>query len=353
MFTEEQIRNETGRLHEKLQHVGFGRALCRMFAPLTLEINELKRQKNAVILAHSYQTPDILYGIADFQGDSYQLSKNAQETAAETIVFCGVRFMAETAKILNPAKRVLLPSPAAGCSLAEAITADDVRALKAKYPGVPVVTYVNTSAEVKAESDACCTSANALKIVEAFPDETVIFIPDKFMIKNLQKLTSKKLIGWDGSCIVHEEFKASKIRQFRDKYPGLKVLAHTECAPEVVAVSDFAGGTNDMIRYVEKVEAPAYMLVTECGMSDRMRAEFPKKDFLGMCGLCPYMKQNTLALILQALKDPQPAQIVELDEAVRKGAERSLLKMFELSQNLQPSEQKEGKQNAGKAVRIL
>lgn len=334
MFTEEQIQQETGRLHEKLQHVGFGRALCQMFAPLTLEINALKKEKNAVILAHSYQTPDIIYGISDFQGDSYQLSKNAQETDAEVIVFCGVRFMAETAKILNPGKTVLLPSPAAGCSLAEAITAEDVRKLKAQYPGVPVVTYVNTSAEVKAEADACCTSANALKIVEAFPNESIIFIPDKFMAKNLQKLTTKKLISWDGSCIVHEEFKASKIQQFKQKYPGLKVLAHTECAPEVVEASDFAGGTNDMMKYVENTEAPSYMLVTECGLNDRMRAEFPQKEFMGMCGLCPYMKQNTLGLILQALKNPKPEQIVEMSEDVRRGAERSLLKMFEITQKV-------------------
>ncbi len=334
MFTEDQIKQETERLHEKLQHVGFGKALCQMYAPLTLEINELKRKKNAVILAHSYQTPDIIYGISDFQGDSYQLSKNAQETDADEIVFCGVRFMAETAKILNPSKKVLLPSPAAGCSLAEAITADDVRALKAQYPGVPVVTYVNTSAEVKAESDACCTSANSLKIVESFPNESIIFIPDKFMAQNLQKLTTKKLITWNGSCIVHEEFKASKIIQFKQKYPGLKVLAHTECAPEVIEASDFAGGTNDMMRYVEKTEAPSYMLVTECGLNDRMRAEFPEKNFMGMCGLCPYMKQNTLGLILQALKDPRPDQVIELPEDVRKGAEKSLLKMFELSQQV-------------------
>ncbi len=333
-FSEEQLARETDRLHQKLQYVGFGKALCQMFAPLTLEINALKKEKNAVILAHSYQTPDILYGIADYQGDSYQLSKNAQETEADTIVFCGVKFMAETAKILNPSKTVLLPSPAAGCSLADAITAENVRALKAQHPGVPVVTYVNTSAEVKAEADACCTSANAIKIIEGFPDEEIIFIPDKYMVQNLQKMTKKKLIGWDGSCIVHEEFNPSKIRQFKQKYPGLKVLAHTECAPDVIDASDFAGGTNDMMRYVEKNEAPSYMLVTECGLSDRMRAEFPQKDFLGMCGLCPYMKQNTLALILQALKNPTPEQIIDLDERVRKGAERSLLKMFELSQKV-------------------
>jgi len=334
MFSEEEIKAETERMYAKLQHVGFGRALCQMFAPLTLEINRLKKEKNAVILAHSYQTPDILYGIADFQGDSYQLSKNAQDTNAEIIVFCGVRFMAETAKILNPSKTVLLPSPAAGCSLAESITAEDVRELKAKYPGVPVITYVNTSAEVKAEADACCTSANALAIVESFPNDSIIFLPDRFMAKNLQKMTAKKIISWNSACIVHEDFRAAKINQFRKKYPGLKVLAHTECAPEVVDVSDFAGGTNDMMRFVEQNEAPSYMLVTECGLSDRMRAEFPEKDFLGMCGLCPYMKQNTLALILQVLKSPKSEQIIELPENIRLGAERALRKMFEFSKVL-------------------
>lgn len=331
MFSELELQQESERLYEKLEHVGFGKALCQMFAPLTLEINQLKREKNAVILAHSYQTPDIIYGIADFYGDSYQLSKKAQETDAENIVFCGVRFMAETAKILNPGKTVFLPSVAAGCSLADAITGEDVRQLKKQHPGVPVITYVNTSAEVKAEADACCTSANALQIVESFESDTLIFIPDKFMAQNLQKLTSKKLISWDGRCIVHEDFKAEKIQQFKQKYPGLKVLAHTECPPEVVEASDFAGGTNDMMKYVEKVKAPAYMLVTECGLSDRMKVEFPDKDFLGMCGLCPYMKQNTLALILQVLKNPKPEQMIDIPEPIRRKAEQSLLRMFSIS----------------------
>jgi quinolinate synthase len=332
MFTEQQIQAETGRLYDKLQHVGFGEALCKMFAPLTLEINTLKAQKNAVILAHSYQTPDIMYGIADFTGDSYQLSKKAQEAHADTIVFCGVRFMAETAKILNPYKTVLLPASTAGCSLADAITAEDVRKLKTQYPGRPVVTYVNTTAEVKAESDACCTSANALQIIEALDSDEIIFLPDELMAKNLQKLTRKKLISWKGRCIVHEDFKAEKVDWFRRKHEGLKVLAHTECDPAVVEASDFAGGTGDMIKYVKQTDASAYMIVTECGLTDRMKVEFPEKEFVGMCGLCPYMKQNTLALILQALKNPQPEQVIEIDETVRRGAEIALLKMFELTQ---------------------
>jgi quinolinate synthase len=331
MFSPQALQAETTRLHRDLQHVGFNEGYCKIFAPLTLEINRLKKAKNAVILAHSYMTPDILYGVADFQGDSYQLSKKAQETKADVIVFAGVRFMAETAKILNPTREVLLPSIHAGCSLADSITAADIRQLKKKYPGVPVVSYVNTSAEVKAESDACCTSANALQVIEAFPQDKIIFLPDEFMAKNIQKMTKKKLISWKGRCIVHEDFKPKKVSQFKHKYPGLKVLAHTECSPQVVKASDFSGGTGDMIRFVRETKAPAYMMVTECGFSDRMRVEFPKKEFLGMCGLCPYMKQNTLSLILQVLKNPRQNQKIEIEEKLRKKAERALLKMFELT----------------------
>ena len=333
-FSPQQVAAESERLYSRLQHVGFGEALCTMFAPLTLEINTLKQQKNAVILAHSYQTPDIMYGIGDVIGDSYQLSKKAQETHADIIVFCGVRFMAETAKILNPHKTVLLPASTAGCSLADSITGEDVRRIKAEHPGVPVVSYVNTSADVKAESDVCCTSSNALRIVESLAGNEVIFLPDELMGKNLQKLTSKKLITWKGHCIVHEDFKAEKIMRFRKKHEGLKVLAHTECTPDVVEASDFAGGTEGMIRYIEATEASAYMLVTECGLNDRMKAEFPEKEFIGMCGLCPYMKQNTLALVLQALKNPKPEQVIEIDTTVCRRAEKSLLKMFELNEKL-------------------
>ncbi len=332
MFTTAQISAETERLYEHLQHVGFGEALCKMFAPLTLEINQLKKEKNAVILAHSYQTPDIMYGIGDFIGDSYQLSQKAQETDADTIVFCGVRFMAETAKILNPSKQVLLPAASAGCSLADSITGEDVRKLKAQYPGRPVVTYINTTADVKAETDVCCTSANALQIIEAFPQDEIIFLPDELMAKNVQKLTSKKLITWKGRCIVHEDFKADKIERFRAKYEGVKVLAHSECTPEVAAASDFVGGTEGMIQYVKKTPAASYMLVTECGLNDRMKVEFAEKEFIGMCGLCPYMKQNTLALVLQALRNPQPQQIIQIDEELRQRAEKSLLRMFEMTE---------------------
>jgi quinolinate synthase len=314
-----------------LKHVGFNMGYCELIAPLTLEINELKKKKGAVILAHSYQTPDIMYGVADFVGDSYGLSKAAEKTKAKVILFAGVRFMAETAKILNPEKKVLLPSVEAGCSLADAITAEDVRALKKKHPGIPVVCYVNTTAEVKAECDACCTSANALKIVEGMPGDKLIFVPDVLMARNLQKQTKKKLIYWPGKCIVHEDFKVDMIDRFRKMTPGLKVLSHLECPPDVIAKSDMAGGTGDMIRYVKEKKASAYMLVTECGMTDRMKVEYPEKRFVGMCSLCPYMKKTNLQLIRQVLKNPKAEQVIKVPERIRKKAASALKKMFELS----------------------
>lgn len=329
-LTQQELQLETERLYEKLQHVGFDRQRCEIMAPLTSEIHRLKKEKKAIILAHTYQTPDILYGIADFQGDSYQLSKKAHETDAEIIVFCGVRFMAESAKILNPEKTVLLPSIKAGCSLADAITAEDVRMLKRNHPGIPVVAYVNTTAEVKAESDVCCTSANVLQIIETLPSDEIIFIPDEFMAKNVQKMTRKKIISWKGHCIVHQNFNPEKVAQFRKKYPGVQVAAHTECSPELVQSVDFVGGTGDMIRFVKNSEALAYMLITECSFSDHMRVQFPEKNFLGMCALCPFMKQNTLPLILQTLKNTKPEQIIEIPEEIRLKAEKSLTRMFEL-----------------------
>jgi quinolinate synthase len=331
MFSEEEIFSETERLHEKLANAGFNSGYCRIIAPLTLEINRLKKDKNAVILAHSYQTPDIIYGVADFMGDSFELSKKAKDSDAGLIIFCGVRFMAETAKILSKDKTIVLPSADAGCSLADSITANDVRAMKANHPGRPVVTYINTSSGVKAESDVICTSANALKIIESLPEDEIIFLPDELMAKNLRNLTKKKIIGWKGRCIVHEDFKPQKIKLFKDKFPGLKVLAHTECDPDVVKASDFTGGTGGMIKYIKDTDASSYMLVTECGLNDRMRVEFPDKQFIGMCGLCPFMKQTTLPVILQTLKNPSHGQIIEVPEEIRARAEKSLNKMFELT----------------------
>jgi len=319
-------------LKKKLGRLGYDVGQLNAVIKACDEINSLKKEKNAVILAHSYQTPDIIYGVADFVGDSYALSRAAQKADAEIIVFCGVRFMAETAKILNPSKTVLLPAPGAGCSLADSISASDVREMKAENPGVPVICYINTSADVKAECDACCTSSNALKVVEGIPGDSVIFVPDQLMAANLQKLTSKKLIFWRGKCVVHESFDARKIAFLRAKYDGLKILAHSECAPDVVAACDMSGGTGDMIDYVRKTDAKYYMLVTECGMHERMVAEFPDKNFIGMCALCPYMKMTNLQLIKQVLSKPAQSQVVEVDPKVARAAGRTIERMFEISE---------------------
>jgi quinolinate synthase len=316
---------------KKFSLAGYSIEQIDLLEPLVLEINRLKEEKNAVILAHSYQTPDIIYGVADFVGDSYGLSLSAKQVKANTIIFCGVRFMAETAKILNPDKTVLLPAPMAGCSLASSITANDVIALKKKHPGVQVVSYVNTSAEVKANSDVCCTSSNALQIIEAMEGNEVIFLPDELMKNNLQLHTSKKLIGWDGRCIAHESFSTKKLKFFKLKYPGLKILAHYECAPDVAAFADLVGGTGEMIKYVREQDADYFMLVTECGLHERMKAEFPDKNFIGMCALCPYMKMTNLQFIRQVLLDPKPAQIIDIDLDIATKARRSLVKMFDIT----------------------
>lgn len=330
-FTKEQLERETDRLHEALAHVGWTRGECALYAPLTLEIRELAKRKRAVILAHSYQTPDILYGIADFRGDSLGLSEEARDTDADVIVFCGVRFMAETAKILSPGKVVIHPAPDAGCSLSESITAADVRRLRAEHPGAAVVCYVNTSAEVKAECDACCTSANALAVVEGLPERKIIFVPDKFMAANLRTLTKKEIIGYEGSCIVHERFRLETAKAWKELHPDAKMLVHTETCPEVVALADLAGGTGDMVRYVRESPAKEFMLVTECGLSDRMRIEFPEKTFIGTCALCPHMKRVDLVKVLGALESPRPDQIVEIPEDVRVRALRAIERMFELT----------------------
>jgi quinolinate synthase len=328
---EHLIAAEALRLHGKLRHVGWSMAECELIAPLTLRINQLKAEQNAVILAHSYQTPDILYGVADFSADSLALSQEAAKTPADTIVFAGVRFMAETAKILSPQKTVLLPAPDAGCSLSESITAADVRALKAQHPGAPVVCYVNTSAEVKAECDACCTSANALAVVEDMPGPKVIFIPDTFMAANLRPLSTKEIVSWDGTCIVHEEFGASEAEAFRKQYPDAALLAHTECVPSVVAVADMAGSTSGMEKYIEQhPEKRSFMLVTECGMSDKLQVQYPDRQFIGSCVICPFMKKVELRKILQALEDPAPEQVIDLAPETITRARKAIDRMLEV-----------------------
>src|SRR5579863_3339896 len=276
------------------------------YAPVIAEINRLKREKDAVILAHNYMTPEIFHCVGDFVGDSLQLAREAARTDAKVIVQAGVHFMAETSKVLSPDKTVLIPDMRAGCSLASSITGADVRLLKQKYPGLPVVTYVNTSAEVKAESDVCCTSSNAAAVVEDIAREwgtdQVIMIPDEYLAQNVAKQTRVKIITWKGRCEVHERFSAADIRGYRDANPGVIVLAHPECSPDVVAESDFAGSTSAMIGYVGQKRPARVVLVTECSMSDNVAAEFPSIDFVRPCNLCPHMKRITLPKILHSLE---------------------------------------------------
>jgi quinolinate synthase len=277
-----------------------------VFAPYVHAINKLKREKDAVILAHNYMTPEIFHCVADFVGDSLQLAREAAKTPAKIIVQGGVHFMAETSKILSPQKMVLIPDMAAGCSLAESITGADVRLLRLRYPGLPIVTYVNTSAEVKAESDICCTSSNAVAVVESIAAEhgvdTVIMIPDEFLAQNVAKQTKVKIITWKGHCEVHERFTPEDIRAYRAANPGVVVLAHPECPPDVIAEADFAGSTSGMISYVGEKRPRRVVLVTECSMSDNVAVEYPDVEFVRPCNLCPHMKRITLPKILHSLE---------------------------------------------------
>ncbi len=309
---------------------------CREIAPLTLEINRLKREKNAVILAHSYVEPEIIYGVADFRGDSYYLSVQAKQSQAAIIVFAGVVFMAETAKILSPAATVVVPDRGSGCSLADSITGEDVRKMKAVYPGAPVVCYINSTAEVKAESDVCVTSGNVYDIVANLPGRRLLFVPDRLMAENVRaemkrRGVDKEIISSDGTCLVHDEFTPAQIAEARAQFPGLKVVAHPECTPEVAALADFVGSTGAMMKYVKTSNAPYYLMLTECGLVGRLEVEAPEKNFIGGCRLCPYMKLNSLEKILQALKAPRADQIVTLDEDLRQKAQRCIDRMFELA----------------------
>ena len=290
-------------------------------APLIAEINRLKKERDAVILGHNYITPEIFHCVSDFVGDSLALAREAAVTDAAVIVQAGVHFMAETSKILSPQKTVLIPSMEAGCSLASSITGADVRLLKQKYPGLPVVTYVNTSAEVKAESDICCTSGNAVKVVETiardFGTDTVIMIPDKYLARNVAAKTGVKVITWEGACEVHERFTAQEIRDYRAGHPGIVVLAHPECPPEVVAEADFAGSTAAMINYVGEHKPQRVVMITECSMSDNVAVEHPKTEFIRPCNLCPHMKRITLGGILHSLQTMTTEVIVPSDVAAR------------------------------------
>lgn len=318
----------------------------RIKAELAARINVLKRERNAVILGHNYMEPALFHTIPDYAGDSLELSRKAAQTDKDVIVFCGVRFMAETAKILNPTKKVLLPSLNAGCSLAASITGADVRELKRQFPGVPVVTYINTYADVKAESDICCTSSNAVAVVESLQSERVIFIPDEYLAANVARETGRhiiyptrdplkrfdteldyQMIGWPGRCEVHEKFTVEDIKNVRKQFPNVVILAHPECSPAVVEASDFSGSTNAMIKYVERTKAPHYLLLTECSMGDNIAAANPDKDMVRLCNVrCPHMNEITLEDTLESLQKDQ--YVIEIDEDIRRRALRSVERML-------------------------
>jgi quinolinate synthase len=300
----------------------------RLQAPLVLEILRLKQEIGAVILAHNYQVPQIFYGIADFQGDSLGLAQQAMDVEEDTIVFCGVHFMAETAKILNPEKRVLIPDPEAGCSLSESITVDDVKLLKQRYPGVPVVTYVNTPAAIKAESDICCTSANARAVVDSLGVDRVIFLPDEYLGLNVQKETNVEVITWKGRCMVHEQFSVEQLKAYRQQFPGLVILAHPECSPEVCDEADFVGSTTGMTSFVDRTDEQRILLVTECSMSDNVQEAHPDKELVRPCTLCPHMKKITLENTLAALREGKYE--VDVPAEVRVRAHTALARMLEI-----------------------
>ncbi len=296
-------------------------------APEIAAINALKREKNAVILAHNYQTPEIYHCVADITGDSLALAQRAVETDADVIVLAGVHFMAETAKLLNPDKTVLIPDLDAGCSLAESITPADVRALRARYPGVPVVTYVNTSAEVKAECDICCTSGNALAIVESLGSDRVIMLPDEYLASYVAGQTDVEIITWQGHCEVHERFTADELESFRAGHDGLTIIAHPECPPDVLATADFVGSTAQMQDYVETQRPAKVLMVTECSMSDNVSAGIDDVEFIRPCNLCPHMKRITLGKIRRSLETLSPA--VEIEPAVAARARRAVERMLD------------------------
>ncbi|HXV76509.1 MAG TPA: quinolinate synthase NadA [Candidatus Polarisedimenticolaceae bacterium] len=333
------------RMHERLARV-VPEFELRHKAELAFEINRLKAERNAVILGHNYMEPALFHSVPDITGDSLELCRQAALTDKDPIVFCGVRFMAETAKILNPHRLVLLPAREAGCSLAASIGAADVRALKRRFPGVPVVVYVNTYAEVKAEADYCCTSSNAARIIDSLDSDTVIFLPDEYLARNVARETGKhivfpsllgggdgqvdyQMIGWHGRCEVHDKFTVDDVTNVRKQFPDAVILAHPECSPEVVVAADFSASTAAMIRYVEQSSAPHYLLLTECAMGDNIAAANPDKEMLRLCSVrCPHMNEITLEDTLAALQhDRYP---IDIAEPIRARAERSIRRMLEI-----------------------
>ncbi len=338
MLTAEHISAE--KLHETLKNIKVGGNVCHYslrkcaeLAPLINEINDLKEKKNAIILVHSYVSPEILYGVGDFAGDSYFLSKKAMETKADIIVFAAVRFMGETAKILNPQKEVLIPGLLDGCTLADSVNGEQVKALKHEFPNYTFVCYVNTSAAVKAECDVCVTSANAYDIIQNIPNENIYFLPDKLMGLNLieemkDRKVKKNIKYWEGTCYVHEEYDEEEIFRVKMEYPDAKIVSHPECTPNVCERSDFVGSTSQMLDYMRKTDAKEFLMLTECGLSSRLQVEFPDKKLVGSCRMCRYMKSNTLEDILRVLKNPTDRDKVVIPEDIRHQAFKSLEAMF-------------------------
>ena len=323
----QEVKKATDPIYQKISKV-VPEIEWSIHAPYIYKINQLKKEKNAVILAHNYQTPEIYHGVSDIAADSLALAVEAAKTSADIIILCGVHFMAETAKLMNPTKKVFLPDMQAGCSLASSITGEDVRLLKQKYPGVPVVSYINTSADVKAETDVCCTSANAVKVVESLNVDKVIFLPDQYLANYVAKNTKLKIISWKGTCIVHERFTSKEIEDIKNQNPGIKIIAHPECPPDVIEASDFAGSTSGMIKYVKDNQPKKVMLVTECSMSDNVEADNPNVSFIKPCNLCPYMKKIDLEKILDCLKNDTNEII--LDNKTIEAARKSVIRMTEI-----------------------
>ena len=314
-FTQE-VKIATDPIYQKISKV-MPEIEWSVHAPYIHRINQLKKEKNAIVLAHNYQTPEIYHGIADVAADSLALAIEAAKTSADIIVMAGVHFMAETSKLMNPEKRVFLPDMDAGCSLSSSVTGKDVRLLKEKYPGVPVVSYVNTSADVKAETDICCTSANAVKIVESLGVKKVIFLPDDYLAKYVASQTNVEIIAWKGICMVHDQFNEQEIFDIRERNPGIKIIAHPECPPEVIKASDFAGSTGGMIDYVKSNQPKKVMMVTECSMSDNIQVENPNVEFIRPCNLGPHMKKITLPKILDCLEN-ETGEIIMDKETIEK-----------------------------------
>ncbi|WP_428054601.1 quinolinate synthase NadA [Candidatus Avelusimicrobium facis] len=339
---EELLQQEAHRLYGLLASVSRSNGVkwsytdCLQAAPYTLGINQIKKEQNAVILAHSYTVPELGLGVADISGDSYALSLKAREVTADKIIFAGVWFMAETAKILNPSKQVIIPAGKAGCTLADSMTQDEVRRLKAEHPGAPVLCYVNSTAGVKAESDICVTSGNVFDIAAKLPQKELIFVPDLLMAQNIENELKrrglcKKIISSGGSCCVHDKYTPDHVAALRRDYPGIVVLAHPECRPDVCAAADYVGSTKGMQDFVNKSGSKLFGLLTEFGLVNRLEAAHPDKRFVWPFGLCAYMKKNSLANTFQALLEPRPDQIVSLPEDVMNRARKSLQNMFEMT----------------------